>query len=116
MATLLLDTQTWDLLVTASGDIAVATEPYCYAQDAASAIKLFQKELYYNQSEGIPYWQQILGKWPPLALVRNYMETAALSVPGITKANVYFTSFENRKLSGQVQVVDINNNMSVATF
>ena len=53
-ATLLLTPQTWDLTVDASNNIAVAAEPYALAQDAASAIRLFQGEDYYDTTRGIP--------------------------------------------------------------
>ena len=42
MKTLLLRPDTWDLTLDSAGNIAVAENPYALAQDAASAIKLFQ--------------------------------------------------------------------------
>ena len=41
MNTLLLDLTNWDLLVDASGNIAVASDPYSVAQDVASAVRVF---------------------------------------------------------------------------
>lgn len=116
MSTLLLDTQTWDLVLNAQGDIAVATEPYSYAQDAASAIRLFQGELWYDTSQGIPYWQQVLGKFPPISLVKYYLQQAALTVPGIVSATVYITGFSQRSISGQVQVTDSSGTVTAASF
>ncbi len=43
-STLLLDQVTWDLAVDTSGNIAVASDPYSQAQDAASSIKTFAGE------------------------------------------------------------------------
>ncbi len=40
--TLLLDTDEWDLVLDANGDIALADEPYAISQDVASAIRTFQ--------------------------------------------------------------------------
>ncbi len=102
--TLLLDTQTWDLALDASGNLAIAREPYALAQDAASAIKLFSGELFFDTTQGIPYFGDILGHRPPLSLVKHYLNTAALSVPGVTGAQTYLSSFDNRVLSGQVQI------------
>ncbi len=60
MNTLLLDQVTWDLAVDTSGNIAVAADPYSQAQDAASSIKTFAGEVYYDTTRGIPYFTQIL--------------------------------------------------------
>lgn len=104
MNTLYLDTSVWDLAVDASGNIAMATEPYALAQDAASAIRTFAGEVYYDTAQGVPYWVQTLGQTPPLALVKAQMIDAALTVPGVASAVVYFSGFTGRALSGQIQV------------
>jgi len=116
MKTLLLDTQVWDLCKDASGNMAVAREPYSYAQDAASAIKLFAGELYYNTTKGIPYFEQILGKFPSVALMTARFEEAALTVPGVVSAKCYISDISGRKVTGQVQVTDKMGNTSVAGF
>ena len=104
--TLLLDQTRWDLILDASGNIAVADEPYALAQDAASAIRLFKGELYYDVSQGVPYFQQILGKWPPLQLMKQAFEAAALTVPGVVTAICTITSLEGREVQGRVEVTD----------
>lgn len=115
-ATLLLDRTTWDLVVDLAGNIAKASEPYALAQDAASAIKLFQGELWYDTSLGIPYWDQILGKPPPIALMKEKFVQAALTVPNVIAAKVTITSFINRIIRGKVEVTDINGVISSAGF
>jgi len=67
--TLLLDQTAWDLVIDSNGNIAMASPPYSLAQDVASAIKLFQGELWYDTSKGIPYFNEILGHMPPLSLL-----------------------------------------------
>jgi hypothetical protein len=104
--TLLLDTVAWDLVVGSNGNIAMASPPYASAQDAASAIKLFQGELWYDTALGIPYFQQILGQFPSLALIKLNLTNAALTVPGVVSAVCYITGFTDRVLSGQVQVTN----------
>lgn len=104
--TWLLDPNTWDLLVDASGNLAIADEPYAIAQDVASACKLAKGELWYNADIGIPYFQSILGKSPNVALIKKYFEDAALSVPGVVKASVSITSVINRNLTGTVNFTD----------
>lgn len=115
-ATFLLDRSTWDLVVDLSGDIAMASEPYALAQDAASAIKLFQGELWYDTSLGVPYWSQILGKPPPISLMREKFTQAALTVPGVVAAKVTISSFKNRVIRGKVEVTDRAGAISTAGF
>lgn len=116
MNTILLDTQTWDLLVDASGNIAMASDPYSQAQDAASAIKTFQGEAYYDTTLGVPYWAQILGQAVPISLLKAYFTNAALTVPGTAAAVCYISSFVDRKVSGQVQITNSAGNTSAAGF
>lgn len=113
---LLLDTLAWDLLVDASGNIAVASDPYALAQDAATAIRLFQSELWYNTTPGVPYFQNILGQTPTLAYLKSQFVAAALTVPGIVSAQAFISQFVDREIHGQIQVVDKNGVISVAAF
>jgi hypothetical protein len=106
----------WDLALDANGNMLVASPPYALAQDAASECRLFAGEAYYDTTRGVPYWGQVLGLAPPLALIRQYLIRAALLVPGLVKAQVYFTAFTHRKLSGQVQVTDQAGNTVSAGF
>lgn len=102
-ATLLLDRANWDLCVTASGDIAVATEPYSQEQDIASECRLMQGEAWYDITIGIPYLTAILGHPVPVQLIKEYLVTAAKRVPGVRSATVYLSSISGRAVSGQVQ-------------
>ncbi|WP_454813759.1 hypothetical protein [Labrys neptuniae] len=113
---MLLDTEAWDLAVDTAGNIAVASEPYSLAQDAASAIRLFLNELYYDTSQGIPYFEQVLGRRPPISLMKAHFNRQAMSVPGVVKAQSFITDWTDRKVSGQVQVWDANGNASAAGF
>lgn len=114
--TILLDAIAWDLALDINGNIAMASPPYACAQDAASEIRMFQGDDYYDTTHGIPYWQQVLGHWPPMSLVKAYLIEAALLVPGVVQAKVYFSSFQNRLLAGQVIILDVDNQSSVTNF
>jgi len=116
MDTLYLDPVAWDLVLDASGNIALATEPYSLAQDAASACRTFIGEVYYNTALGIPYWQEILGHLPALTLVKSQLESAAETVPGVTAAQVFITAVVDRQIRGQVQVTDADGNTTAATL
>ena len=116
-STLLLDTVTWDLVVDANGNIAMAQEPYALAQDAASACRLFEGELWYDVTQGVPYWQSILGQMPPLALLKAKYVAAAKSVPDVVSVNVFIASItRDRVISGQVQITGPGQQTSVASF
>lgn len=104
-ATLMLDVATWDIMLDADGNIAVAEDPYSLAQDAASAIKTFLGEVFWDTTIGVPYLTEILGKNPSLALLKAQMVTAALTVPDVGSARCFITSLSERGISGQVQVV-----------
>ena len=116
MNTLLLDTAAWDLVLDANGNIAMATAPYALAQDAASAIRTFAGEVYYDTTQGIPYFGKILGQFPPVSLMKSQFEAAALTVPGVTAAQAFITGFANRKIGGQVQITDVSGATIVAGF
>lgn len=108
MKSLLLDTVAWDLVLDAAGNIATADEPYRVAQDVACAIKLFAGELWYDTSQGVPYYTTILGKSPPVELFKELMVQAAKSVPGVVTATCVVESFEDRKVVGYVRFTDTN--------
>lgn len=117
MNTLLLDKTTWDLTVDGSKNIALATGPYAIAQDVASAIKTFQGELWYDTSQGIPYWSNELGVALNQQRVQADMNTAALLVPGVEQAKtVVSLDRVTRILSGTVSVIDAAGKALSVTF
>jgi hypothetical protein len=101
--TLLLDIKAWDLVLDSNGSIALAAPPYAVAQDVASACRLFQGELWYDTTQGVPYWQQFLGQNPTSSQVTTALNNAALTVPEVATANMIITSIAGREVSGQVQ-------------
>lgn len=106
MTSLLLDIGTWDLTVDFQGNIALAGDPYATAQDVACALRLFQGELWYDTSQGVPYLQRILGRRPPLEYLRAQFVAAALTVPSVATAEAFITGYTQakREVTGQVQV------------
>lgn len=124
MKTILLDVSTWDYVVDAAGNWAVADEPYALAQDVSSACRLIKGELWYDDTQGIPYIDlngnagQVLGKTPPLAVVQEYLVQAALTVPGVVSAVAVIQSFDasTRRVNGQVQFTDSNGRTGTVTL
>jgi hypothetical protein len=101
--TALLDITEWDIVLDAAGNLAIATDPYQFSQDVASALKLFLGELWYDTSKGIPYFTDILGHNPPITYFQALMESAALTVPGVVAASCTITQLENRTVTGEVR-------------
>jgi hypothetical protein len=114
--TLLLDTATWDLVLDVNGNIAVASEPYSLAQDAASAIKTFLGEVWYDTTQGVPYFEQILGKPPNVELMKAKFAQAAMTVPGVASAIVFISSIKGRTVTGQVQITSTSGKRAAANF
>lgn len=114
-STILLDVDTWDLVVDTSGNIAVAGEPYSQAQDAASAIRLFLGELYYDTTQGVPY-ENILAQPPNIPLLKFYMTKAAKTVQGVVSAVCFISSIANRNVSGQITITNQNGKTATAGF
>ncbi len=115
-ATLYLNPATWDLDIDASGNIAVAQAPYQLSQDACSAMRLVTGECWYDTTQGIPYLTEVLGKSPPLSLLKSLLEAAALTTPGIAKAQVFITSTTEHNVVGQVQITDSTGTVTAASF
>lgn len=116
MNTLLLDRAVWDLVKDASGNIALAADPYAMAQDVASAIKLFQGELWYDTTKGLPYFSKILGHRPPIAYLKAQFIAAALTVPGVVSAQCFIATITDREVTGQVQITDTAGNVQSIGF
>ena len=109
METLYLNPSTWDLELTADGDIAYAKAPYSTAQCVANAIRLFEGELYYDTEQGVPYFDEVLGRPHSFALFKHRMEEAANRVSGVKDVEVSIHNQNGRGLSGAVDFKDENN-------
>lgn len=106
-STLKLNPNTWDLTVDGLGNIASDATSYAIAQDVASAVRTVQGELFYDTTQGIPYFLSVLGQNFSPQLFQAYAEQAALSVPGVVKAQAVLGALSsNRKLTGTVSVID----------
>lgn len=116
MQTLLLDLTNCDLVVDSAGNIAVASAPYAIAQDVASACKLFLGELWYDTSKGIPYFEKVLGQLPSIDQLKEYLVSAALTVPGVVSATCIIQSFADRQVTGQIQFTDSTGNTGTVSL
>lgn len=114
--TLLLDIDQRDLVIDASGNIAMASPPYSLAQDVSSAILTFLGEVYYNTLQGIDYFDEVLGHLPPAALLMQLLSNQALTVPGVVTAQTVISSFADGNVTGQVQFTDESGGTTVVNF
>lgn len=114
MRTLFLNPGTWDLMVDSLGNIAVASRPYCIAQDVASACKLWKGEARYDTERGMPYHDEILGHLPPATLLASWFRSEAMTIDHVVDANVTinFNSSE-RTLDGAIMITTDNDTEEV---
>ena len=115
--TMQLDTGTWDLTLDGAGNLAIANDGYATAQDVASACLVFSGECYYDNTLGIPWNTDVLGKRPSPGYIQQKMQTEALKLPIVDKAlaNVFFDK-NTRAMRGTIRVTDINGDISQATL
>lgn len=103
-STLLLDRSGWDLCIDALGNIALASDPYATLQNAASAVRVFSGEAYYDTTIGIPFLDAVFNGSMPVAVLRETMAREAKAVPGVTAASIAIASITARAVVGQLQV------------
>jgi hypothetical protein len=101
--TLLLDDVMWDLVIDASSNIAMASDPYATSQDVCSACRLFKGELWYDTTQGVPYFTGILGQQPTLGFLSAKYSAAAQTVPNVVSAKAVITGLANRGLTGSIE-------------
>ena len=66
---------------------------------------------------GLPYFTQILGKAPSIALLKAQFVQAALTVPDVASAQCFISQFTDRVVAGQVQVTsESTGQTSAASF
>jgi hypothetical protein len=99
----------WDIYLDGAGNIALAYGPEATAQNAANECRLFTRDAYFRQAEGVPHWISELGaKAPAGPLLKALMRRAALRVPDVREVTgIEAESFdrETRALTGNLWFV-----------
>lgn len=115
--TIQLDTDTWDLMLDGSGNIAIATDARAVAQDVASACLVFSGECYYDTTLGIPWKEEVLGKKPSPGYIAQKMQDEAKKLPIVDQAlaTVFFDK-NTRETRGTIRITDINGDTSQVTI
>lgn len=111
--TLMLDPDTWDLVLDGQGNIAIANDGYSVAQDVASACLVFSGECYYDNTLGIPWKEEVLGSRPSAGYIAKKMESEAKKLPIVNQAlaTVFFDK-NTRQTRGAIRVTDRDGNQS----
>ena len=110
MKTLFLNTDTWDLAIDTSGNIAIATDTYQQAQDIASSCRVFYGDDYYNKTDGIPYLESIMGKSDyPISLYQRHIHDRSMMVSGVVSVDVKLEPLKNRIMSGAIEFTNEQN-------
>ncbi|MFT8720684.1 hypothetical protein [Acetobacter sp.] len=113
MTSLLLDRTTWDLVLDSAGNMAVCSAPYSVIQDVACALRVFLGECYYDTTKGLPYMQNILGQYQSISVFREQARQVAMSVSGVSDAQVVLTGINaKRQLAGFVVVATSDGTVS----
>ncbi|MBH2842910.1 hypothetical protein QZQ24_14385 [Serratia marcescens] len=107
---LLLDANTWDLMLDDKGNLAVTDNPYAVAQDVACACSTFLGECWYDNTLGIPYYPRILGHWPGTQLINTKMQQEAMKLPTVSSALCTAVSDGDRRIGGVMTITDTNFN------
>ncbi|EDM2047148.1 hypothetical protein CKT45_03120 [Salmonella enterica subsp. enterica serovar Muenchen] len=108
---LLLDTRTWDILLDATGNLAITDNPYAVAQDVACACSTFLGECWYDATSGIPYWSRILGHWPGTQLINSTLQQEAVKLPTVKSALCQVSAGKDRTATGVMYITDTNNDV-----
>lgn len=114
--TLTLSKDTWDICLDDKGFIATTSEEYAIAQNVANAVRLFTKNAYFNQQDGIPHFAIELGQTPSESVIRARINEAAKSVTGVVDARTELTKFQNRTLEGRIIITTNNGVMLYVTI
>jgi hypothetical protein len=115
MKSILLDRTTWGPVIDSSRNIAVCTEPYAIAQDVACAVRTFKGECWYDVTKGIPYLEEVFGSFSP-ALYAALVNKEALTVPLVDSVKTVITSFKDRRVTGQIQITDVQENTATVSL
>ncbi len=112
--TLFLNPETWDLAVDSSGNIGSIFGAYAIAQDVASTVRLFKGELWYDTTQGVPYFKQILGELPPVGFLAAKFAAAGDTVPGVQSIKVTLNPVTSKRiLTGKLEITNTGGTISV---
>lgn len=101
--TLFLDDR-WDITLDGAGNFATAAGRYADAQNVANAVRLFTRDAYIRQQQGVPHFSLDLGIQPSASEVRAVYRETAMDVENIRDAVVSIDGLdtETRAMTGRI--------------
>ncbi|KAB1581169.1 hypothetical protein [Serratia marcescens] len=105
--TFYLNPDSWDLQLDGNGDLRIASGPLAIAQDVASACLTFQREVWFDNTLGVPWKEDVLGERPPPGLIQRRLEVEALRIDGVVAARaMLITDRKTRQTRGLITTTD----------
>ena len=95
-----------DLFLDERGNLAVATEGEGVRQQVTSAVRLWQGEWFLDETQGVPYLQELLKKGTGEGRAAAILNTEILNQPFVTRLSAVSTSYDpvNRRFSYSANV------------
>lgn len=87
-----LDPSSHDLLLTT--DLSLVTGVDAIKQHLKIRLWLFQGELFYDTSRGVPYYQDVLVKLPNLQIIESIFQDVILETPGVLSIDTMDLSWD----------------------
>lgn len=107
----------WDITVDSTGNIAILEGPAAVAMDVACACQVFLGECYYNNTLGIPWQENILGKQFSGSYLAQKLEAEAMKISVVTDAIAVVTiDRTTRKVTATIRVTDDEDNTIEVTL
>ena len=97
----------WDLSFDSNGDLRMLSEAEAIAQNVCNECRLFLRDAYFRNDEGIDWFTDQLGKPLQMSVVTSRLREAALRVPGVISVrsiNLEEIDQETRTLHGTIEI------------
>lgn len=99
----------WDLSLDDSGNILVIDGPAAVAMDVACACQVFLGECYYDNTLGIPYQTNILGKAFSGAYLAQKLQQEAKKIVAVKEAlAIVTTNRTTRQVTATIRVTTVD--------
>ena len=104
----------WDLYLDQYGNIAVISGDAQILQDVCSACRLFLGEFIYDTTQGIDYFDEVLGQRQPTAYLIDQLIEQAKTIDGVLSASVTITGIQGRQLTGTINITTATSTLTAS--
>jgi len=110
---LYLDPDSWDITFDANGSLKTVSNPYSIAQDVACALKTVYGECYFDNTIGVPYYDQLLGRPVTTSAVISKLKSEAERLSTVKSVNVTLVPDRTTRVTkGYITITDTNSESS----